>query len=125
MSIAALTYVSDLMQSMGIPYAFYRWNTEPPDDYFFVGDYIENASVTREESGYQETVFILRGYTQKEWLVLEQAREKIEKNASNTAILPNGAGIAVFYDSGSVVPTGSADWKSIKINLKIYEWKVN
>lgn len=123
MSVAALKYVSDLMQSMGLPYAFGRWEIRPPDMYF-VGEYIEEESPTREEDGASTTAFILRGYTRGSWLLLEQAREKIEKNASQTAILPDGTGIAVFYDYGTIVPTGDADLKSIKINLEIQEWKV-
>lgn len=125
MSIAAMEYVSNLMQSMGIPYAFYQWSTKPPDDYYFVGEYLEAPSPTKEENGWQETTFILRGFTRKTWLLLEQAKEKIEKNFAKTAILANGAGIAVLYDSAMVVPTGDAELKSIKINLKIQEWKVN
>lgn len=125
MSIAALAYIADLMQSMGIPYDFMRWNTEPPDDYYFVGEYIEEPSLTKQESGKQDTTFILRGFTRGSWLLLEQAKAKIEKNCAKTAILANGSGIAVFYDSATVVPTGDSELKSIKINLTIQEWSVN
>ena len=125
MSIAALAYVANLMQSVGIPYEFMRWNTPPPDDYYFVGEYIEVPSPTKEESGKQETTFILRGYTRGSWFLLEQAKAKIEKNCAKTAILPDGTGIAVFYDSATVVPTGDNELKSIKINLTIQEWSVN
>lgn len=124
MSIAALAYIENLMQSMGIPYAFMEWSEKPPDDYF-VGQYIENPSTTLEENGHQETTFILRGFTGGSWLNLEAYKEKIERNITKTAILDDGTGIAVFYDSAMVVPTGVAGWKSIKINLKIQEWKVN
>ena len=124
MSIAAMRYVSDLMNSLNIPYAFMRWNTHPPDDYYFVGEYVESAMVTKEEDGRQDTTFILRGFTRGDWLALEQAKEQIEKNCAKTAILPDGSGIAVFYESGMVVPTYDADLKSIKINLQIQEWKV-
>ena len=125
MSIAALKYIADLMSRLTIPYAFMRWNEEPDEDYYFVGEYIESPSLTKEENGFQETTVILRGYTRKDWLLLEQAKAKIEANASITAVLPDGSGIAVSYDSGNVVPTGDAEVKSIKINLNIKEWKVN
>ena len=123
MSIAAMRYISDLMNSLNIPYAFMRWNTHPPD-YYFVGEYVESAMVTKEEDGRQDTTFILRGFTRGDWLALEQAKEQIEKNCAKTAILEDGTGIAVFYESGMVVPTYDADLKSIKINLQIQEWKV-
>lgn len=125
MSVAALQYVADQMQSLDIPYQFMRWNDAVPDDYYFVGEYSETPSMTKEEDGRQDTTVILRGFTRKSWLLLEQAKEKIESSFPQTAILNNGSGIAVFYDSALVVPTGDAELKSIKINLTIQEWKVN
>lgn len=125
MSIAALQYVDRLMQSVGIPYAFMRWESGIPTDMYFVGEYIEAPSATKQENGYQQTTFILRGFTRKAWMELEQAKAKIEKNATKTAILDDGTGIAVFYDSATIVPTGDAELKSIKINLNIQEWRVN
>ena len=125
MGISALQYVNKLMADIGISYEFMRWNSGIPPDVYFVGEYMESPSMTKEENGHQETTFILRGFTRKEWLLLEQAKEKIEKNATQTAILGDGTGIAVFYDSATVVPTGDAELKSIKINLNIQEWKVN
>jgi len=124
MSIAALEYMKNLMQSMGIPYQFMLWNEEPPDTYF-VGEYIEIPSLTKEESGKQDATFILRGFTRGSWLSLEQAKAKIEKSCAKTAILNDGSGIAVFYDSATVVPTMDNQLKSIKINLIIQEWRVN
>lgn len=125
MSMAAYKYVSDLMDSLSIPYAFMEWREKPPEDYYFVGQYTENTMTGREENGRQDITFYLRGFTRKDWLFLEQAKEKIEKSAPRTAILPNGHGIAVFYDGASAVPTGDAELKSIKINLTIQEWMVN
>ena len=125
MSISALGYIAKLMESIGIPYQFMRWESGIPPDGYFVGEYIESPSLTLEESGFQETTFILRGFTRSTWLVLEQAKEKIEKSIPKTAILEDGSGIAVFYESATVVPTNDADLKSIKINLNIQEWKVN
>lgn len=125
MSIAALKYIASLMQSVGVPYQFMRWNSGQPPDCYFVGEYIETDSTTKEEDGHQESTFILRGFTRKTWMLLEEAKEKIEHGVPKTAILEDGSGIAVFYGSASVVPTGEAELKSIKINLNIQEWKVN
>ena len=123
MSIAALNYVKQLMNSLSIPYAFARWNREPPEVYF-VGEYDEVPTTIKEENGYCETNFKLRGFTRKDWLLLEQAKAKIESNATKTAILEDGTGIAVFYESGIIVPTSDAEVKSIQITLRIKEWKV-
>jgi hypothetical protein len=127
MSEAAFAYIDQLMQGLGIPYAFMRWNDKdnPVPDHYFIGDYIEEPSMTKAENGYQQTTFILRGFTRGSWLLLEQAKAKIESAAMKTAILPNGNGIAIFYESASPVPTGDMELKSIKINLQIQEWKVN
>lgn len=125
MSIAGLSYVGDLLQSLSIPYRFMEWKSKPPDDYYFVGEYNEVPTLTREENGHSETTFILRGFTRGDWELLEQAREKIERNAAKTAILPDGTGMAVSYDTATVVPTGDSELKSMKINLTIQEWKVN
>lgn len=125
MTESALKYVADLLEGLDIPYEFMRWNSGIPPDMYFVGEYIESPSMTKEENGYQETTFILRGFTQQDWLLLERAKAKIESNATKTAILDDGNGIAVFYESANPVPTGDAELKSIKINLNIKEWKVN
>ena len=124
MSIAALTFIADLLESIGIPYAFGRWEDEPPDRYW-VGSCIEPESLTRDENGKQDTTLILQGYTRAGWLKLFQDKEKIEKHASQTAILPDGTGIAVSYESGEVVPVGDSDIVSMKVNLEIQEWRVN
>lgn len=120
----ALEYVADLMESLSLPYSFMQWNTKPPDDFYFVGEYNETDMTTKEEDGRKETKIILRGFTRKTWMLLEQSKAKIEANATKTAILDDGTGIAVFYDSGTIVPTSDAEVKSIKINLTIQEWRV-
>lgn len=124
MRIASLQYIDELMQSIGIPYRFMEWVGEPPDTYF-TGTCLEHPSTTLTENGHQKTTFIIRGWTSGSWLDLETYKEKIEKNLMKTAILADGTGIAIFYDSAMLVPTGVAGWKSIKINLNIQEWKVN
>lgn len=123
MSVSALNYIAQMMQEIGVPYRFERWKAaELPDDYYCVGEsYLELA---REEDGRYETTLYLRLFTRKEWLLLEQAKELIEKNCARTAILDDGTGVAVSCDSSMIVPTGDAELKSMKINLTIQEWKV-
>lgn len=125
MSIAALAYMEKLMQSIDVPYEFMRWNAGVVPEVYFVGEYLETATPNRHENGHQESTFILRGFTRGSWMGLEEAKAKIEAQACKTAILEDGTGIAVFYDSATPVPTGVMDLKSIKINLNIQEWRVN
>lgn len=123
MSIAALKFISDTLDSLNINYQFGEWSTNPVPDPYFVGEYTESESITREENGLQEITFMLTG-TGTNWLALEQAKASIENNISKTAILPNGNGIAVFYAGALMIPTGDAELKRIQINLTIKEWSV-
>lgn len=124
MSISALKFISEKLERLKIPYAFEEWTANEVPDPYFVGEYNEVESTEREENGYQETTFILTG-TGRKWLGLEQAKEIIENNITETAILPNGNGIAVFYSNSFPVPTRDAELKRIQINLTIKEWRVN
>ena len=125
MTLAAMKYVTDLMDSIGIPFAFMQWNDTIPSRYW-VGSCIEPESLTRDENGKQDTTVYLQGYAGKEnWMLLFQDKETIEKHASQTAILPNGNGIAVSYEGGEIVPVGDSDIVSMKINLEVQEWGVN
>ena len=125
MSLAAMKYITELMDSIGIPFAFLQWNADIPARYW-VGSCIEPESLTRDENGRQDTTVILQGYAGKsDWMLLFQDKETIEKHASRTAVLPDGTGIAVFYEGGDIVPVGDSDIVSMKINLEIQEWRVN
>lgn len=124
MSISTLKFISEKLERLKIPYAFEEWTANEVPDPYFVGEYNEVESTEREENGYQETTFILTG-TGRKWLGLEQAKEIIENSITETAILPNGNGIAVFYSNSFPVPTGDAELKRIQINLTIKEWRVN
>ena len=124
MSIAALQFISNELDALNINYQFGEWTTDPVPDPYFVGEYTESDSLTKDEDGLQEITFMLTG-TGTTWIALEEAKSKIEGNFMKTAILPNGNGIAVFYSGALIVPTGDADLKRIQINLTIKEWRVN
>ena len=123
MTIAALKFISDVLDDLNINYQFVEWSTNPVPDPYFVGEYSESESLTREEDGLQESTFMLTG-TGTNWLALERAKASIENNISKTAILSNGTGIAVFYAGALMIPTGDAELKRIQINLTIKEWSV-
>ena len=124
MTSAALKFINDQLANMDINYEFGSWTNDNVPDPYFVGEYNEVDGFEREENGLQETTFILTG-TGKSWIGLQTAKERIETLTSKTAILPNGNGIAVFYESALIVPTGDAELKRIQINLTIKEWRVN
>ena len=125
MTLAAMKFITELMDDIGVPFAFMQWNADLPSRYW-VGSCIEPESLTRAENGKQDTTLYLQGYAGKEnWMLLFQDKETIEKTASQTAILPDGTGIAVSYEGSDVVPVGDSDIVSMKINLEIQEWRVN
>lgn len=124
MSISVLKFIADELAELDIAYEFGQWSSDPVPNPYFVGEYSEPESLTREENGLQEIDFILTG-TGTSWLTLEQEKAKIEANISKTAILPGGHGMAVFYGGSFVIPTGDAELKRIQINLSIKEWRVN
>lgn len=127
MSIAALNIISNAMKELGLKYAFvtFKAGTTPPKTYF-VGEYQEVSSLN--EDGMQETSFMITGFSRESWLVLEEAKEKIEsyfsKVGGKTAITEAGSAVAVFYSNSLVVPTGDAELKKIQINLIVKEWSV-
>lgn len=126
MSKEALKIISDAMEALGINYEFMVWNGEPQYPYF-VGEYQEMEPMY--ETGQQDSVFMLTGYTRGEWLELEDTKEKIknyfDKVGGKTVIADNGSAVAIFYATGLVVPTGDAELKKIQINLDVKEWSVN
>lgn len=125
MSASTMKYLSDQLASMGVPFAWMRWNGEAATEStcYFVGEYTEVETPTRQEEGRQEISVILRGFTRGAWLLLEREKEKIEQGLPQTTLLDDGTGLAISYDYGKVVPTGDAALKSVKINLTVQEWK--
>ena len=124
MTEAGLKYMSDLMDSLSIPYDFVEWKTKPPDDRYFVGEPLEDIMTKLEEDGQQDITFVLRGFTRVDYSLLMKDAQTIKENLPQTAILPDGTGIAVFYEGSRPVPTADNQLKSIKTNLKIKEWSV-
>jgi hypothetical protein len=128
MSIAALNIISNAMKELGLKYKFMTFKVDGathPKTYF-VGEYQEISSIN--EDGMQETSFMITGFSRESWLVLEEAKEKIEsyfsKVGGKTAITEAGSAVAVFYSNSLVVPTGDAELKKIQINLIVKEWSV-
>lgn len=125
MTIEAMKYISEQLEEAGINYEFGQWSSDPVPNPYFVGEYSEES--TMDESGLQNTVLMLTG-TSLQQILLEQEKEKIKQlfpNYGKTAILPNGNGIAVFYDYSLNVPVDDPELKRIQINILVKEWSVN
>lgn len=126
MTIEAMNYISEQLEAAGINYEFGQWSSDPVPNPYFVGEYTEESSNT--EDGQQNTVLMLTG-TSLQAFLLEQAKETIKQLFPNvggkTAILPNGNGIAVFYDYSLNVPIDDPELKRIQINVLVKEWSVN
>lgn len=123
MTIETLKYIADALHSIGINYEFGQWSSEVVYPYF-VGEYTESEPLT--EDGLHEADFMITGWTRGAWLEMEQAKEKIERLfANNVHLLPSGSGLAIFYAGTLITPQNEAELKSMQINLRIKEWKVN
>ena len=55
----------------------------------------------------------------------ETIKQLFPNVGGKTAILPNGNGIAVFYDYSLNVPIDDPELKRIQINVLVKEWSVN
>lgn len=123
MTIETLKFIADALESIGINYEFGQWSS-PVVYPYFVGTYTESEPLT--EDGLHESDFMITGFSRGPWLDMEAAREKIERAFANSVhLLPSGNGLAIFYAGSFIIPQNDADLKSIQINLKIKEWKVN
>lgn len=129
MTKAGLKIISDAMEALGLNYGFgeYRLGEEEeaPETYF-VGEYQEITPAN--ESGMQESTFLITGFSRGSWLALEDAKEAIRdyfnKVSGKTVIAEDGSAVAIFYANNFVLPTGDAELKKIQINLDVKEWSV-
>lgn len=125
MSEEALKFIAEWMDGLSIPYDLMNWKASVKPERYFVGEPMEDVMTTMEEDGRQDTTLILRGFTRGDYATLARDAKTMKSNLPLTAILPSGAGIAVFYEGSRPVNTADNQLKSIKTNLKIKEWSVN
>lgn len=122
----ALKIIKNAMQSLGLEYGLGVYEKSPAVYPYFVGEYQEIEP--SNESGLQESSFILNGFSRDTWLTLENAKEKIEnyfnKVSGKIVMVDNGAAVAIFYANSMIVPTGDAELKRVQINLQVKEWSV-
>ena len=125
MTKAGLKFISDTLVSAQIPYEFMEYTSAIDSiSSYWVGEYSEIEPIA--EDGQEETQFLLTG-TGKEWLELENQKDKIKKlfpeRWGKRAILDDGSGIAVFYGNAFPVATGDGFLKRLQINLIVKEWR--
>lgn len=125
MTVEALQYINDCMESLSIPYEFMQWTKDLSFPYF-IGEYTEVEPL--DESGKEQGTLMLTGTTNKNYLSLESIKEKLKEYFpydGRTAILDNSSGIAVSFSTAFPVPTGEQGLFRIQINLNIQEWRCN
>ena len=125
MKDSTIKYFNQRMSAV-VQYAFDRWKGSVADEnscYWVCSEYTELQSPDSYETGMRETSIVLRGFTRGTLMLMEQDKAKIEKSVPCTTVLDDGTGVSIMYDYGMVVPTGDADLKSMKINMRIQEWR--
>lgn len=118
-----LTFISDQLAALGIPYEFGEWTSKIQYPYV-VGEVTEEPTET--EDGMEESTMILNGFNRGKYIDLETVKDKIKKHfhpIHGLRASTDSGSIAVFFDGAFYVPTGEADLKRIQINLKIKQWK--
>ena len=122
MTIEGLNFISSILKPL-VNYHFLYYKTDKVEYPYWVGEYLE--SEYSEETNYQETIFILTGVTRGSYLELEKQKEIIKKALKDKrAILPSGAGIAVYFDYSMPIRVDDIELQKIQINLTIQEWEV-
>lgn len=126
MNKTVLGIISNAMAELNLNYEFGRY-TDVVSYPYFVGEYLEG--ITDDESGREQSTFILTGWTRNSWLDLENAKEQIKKYFSkiggHTLVTNNNNGVAIFYDNSLIVPQENADLKCMQINLSVQLWDVS
>lgn len=120
-----IKWINSQLNSAGVPYEFEEW-TGTINYPYFVGDYDESPG--SNEDGVSDSVFRITGFTRHTWAELYVVDDKLKKLfphvMGKTAILDDGSGIAVFYDSSAPTPTGEEGLKKLEIRIQIKFWKV-
>ncbi len=129
MSGDTLQLISEAMREMGLRYGFMEYVAQAGDALpatYFVGEYQEIEM--GDESGEEDTIFILTGFSRENMIRLEQAKEKIKKcfprNNGRVEKMASGTVAAVFYENSFPVPMENEELKKMQINLQVKEWKV-
>lgn len=123
MTIEALQHINTIMVAIGIPYSFMSWRgaVEYP---YVIGEYTEQPS--QLEDGLIESSFLLTVTSNTDVMSLETIKHTIESHFRHgrRAILPNGHGVAIYYDSAFPIHTGTPEFHRMQINLTMKEWRI-
>lgn len=131
MSKEALQIIANVMNDLKINYSFIEEDIETDEEGnpiypYWTGEYQEIEPMY--ETGQHDSTFILTGFTRGLWTDLEGQKEKISnyfnRVSGKIAITDKGSAVAIFYNTGLVVPTGDANLKKMQINLDVKEWSV-
>lgn len=128
MQAETLKFIDEALTAIGLNYEFHRFKSDVSSiNQWWVGEYQEIEPMN--EDGQEDSSFILTGTSRGSWYDLEQSKNLIKDLfpviGGNVATLDNGSVVAIFYETGTPIPTADADLKRIKINLRIKEWKGN
>lgn len=115
--IKVLTLMNNLMDEMGLPYTFDRWDAELELPHF-IGEVSEVP--TLDEDGENEYSFILTGFAMNYGYLLGVA-DKFKKRFKTSEIID---GIVVKYNSTIIISGERDELKQVQVNFTIKEWSV-
>lgn len=116
-------FLADQLVKLGLNYEFWEWTGEPVTTYW-IGEC--DMGTPRNEDGAVPYSFTLVGTTRGQYSDLQSEADKLLQLFRDglTAILEDGTGVAVFFNSATMVPTDRDDLKRMEVYLDIREWKV-
>lgn len=122
MTIKGLGYINSILESLGFPYEFGHWKTEPVPRTYWTGEYTESEPMT--EDGLEESSFLLVGTSNESILKLEEVKNQVKQKTKYgmTDILDDGSGIAVSYGGSQFIPSVELGVFRLQITLNIKEW---
>ena len=118
-----LKFISEQMESIGIPYEFMEWTSEITYPYY-VGEITEDT--VEAEDGEEHSTMLLTGFSRGKMIDLIKDKDKIKSHfppVYGRRGQTDGGAIAVFFDGFFPIPSGEADLYKIQINLQIIEMK--
>ena len=115
-----LSFISEKLDQIGIPYEFGEWTQEVSYPYF-VGSF--NEIEYRFEDGYTGGIFTLDGWARGSKISLAEANDKIREAFGDLRAVQNETAFFVRYGNSMMVPTGEEDLYRITITLNTSEWK--
>lgn len=119
MTKSGIKFINDTISPL-INYSFMRYWGDLSQD-FWVGESYETGGSL--EDGSIVSTLLITGTTTKEWTDLLTERDIIKDALNGKKAMIETGGIAVYYESGQIIPSDDDKIKRYEMKFTIREWK--